>query len=232
MKISYTHSFKSIIVMFLLASVFLYSCGDDDEALPQDEEIISRLLTDSLLNIVEEFNIDINRGTNPPNLENTYYVAPRILENSNRPSDNIGMGFVDLTFQVTEQNDDDLTFAFFGREGSIGNSTGQGGFIIGEGNFFTIFVEETSVYFTQRDSAKILNLYSGELVEGGIQGYKQLVILTEDYGDPNEVFIEIGESRLVVDSDGFSPIVNDDLTGGRRSSQLNNSEGKKSIIQN
>ncbi|MEM7550502.1 MAG: hypothetical protein AAF363_12545 [Bacteroidota bacterium] len=206
--------FIKLIIPFLACLSIFISCSDDDAGIPRDEEIIDQLLTDSLLNIVEGF-LDINRGTNPPSLENTYFVSPQILEDSNRPSDNAGMQFVDLTLQVVDQNSDNLTAAIFTREGSISVSTGQGGFVIGEDNNFTIFVEALSINNNNIDSAVVLDVFSGTLENDGIRNFQRLLILTEDFGDPNNVFIEIGESRLIIDSDGFSPIVDVDLTNGR-----------------
>ncbi|MEL7003741.1 MAG: hypothetical protein AAFN93_13560 [Bacteroidota bacterium] len=215
---NYLSKIKYMAMLTGLMTLIAFGCGDDDE-LSLDEQIIDQLLTDSLLNVVEDFDIEINRGTNPPDLQNTYFASPQILEDSNIPGDNIGRSFTDLTLQIVDQNNDDLTVAVFTREGSSSSSSGVGGFIIGEDDRFTLFVQALSIRANNLDSAQVLSVYSGVLTADGIRDLNRLIILTEDFGDPNGRFIEIGESRLIVDPDGFSPVIDVDISNGRSSSQ-------------
>ena len=49
---------------------------------------------------------------------------------------------------------------------------------------------------------------SGKVTEGGIMDYEFINLMLDDNGDPQDVWIENNTGRLLIDSDGFSPLTN------------------------
>lgn len=186
-----------------------YVCNGTVES--QDQVIINNLITDEIQDALDEFNIVLPEGTNPPNLEGAYFCNSLVLENSNIPSDNIGGSFNDFTFQVKDQNSTDLTATIFTKQGSTVGS-GTGGFIVGDDNKFAILFEQLAEDTTTNGKLLSINIYLGELREDGVANFELIIVGKDDFGDPNDQFIEIGQGRYVIEQDGFSPKVDDDIS--------------------
>jgi hypothetical protein len=164
---------------------------------------IDDLVPPEILDAIEDLGQTINWGNTPPIIEGSYFVSPLVLVKSNfwdfySP----GTVFDDEYITFSSQNNDDQTVQVsYSQGGSVGNGTGS--FIVGHDNVFSVFVPVVSIdeYGLQRD---LVEVYSGELVDGGIRNWQQTLLMIDDHGDPMNKYIENGQGRLFKDGDGFS----------------------------
>jgi len=174
-----------------------YEC--DNNGLTDD---VNNLIPDSILQVLTDLGTPIHTGTNPPNIEGSYFVSPFILKDSNIPSDVVGDLFLDMEIWFTNQNEEELEVVVNYDQG-IKAGSGIGSFIVGEGNKFTVFAELLSTH-NNGSQARSAVVYSGEMTENGIKDFHLSNIVLDDFGDPYNVWIEIGEGRVLYDSDGLS----------------------------
>lgn len=196
---------------FLVLAAVLFGCKKEEAEPKVDENGLTREINDLvpqyILDEMQELGMPINGGATPPDLEDTYLASPFVLKNSNIPADIPGTLFADLEFHFYGQNNQDLTImidyitsnGFYTEQGE-----GLGSFIVGDECSFSVFVEVDLTI--NGDPAKALNVYSGEVVNKGIENFHYANFFLEDYGDPNGVFIEVGEGRVLCDQDRFSPL--------------------------
>lgn len=197
-----------------LCSTFFVTSCKDDEPVAKDEDILATIAADSIFDILNDLGQDINKGTTPPSMENTYLVTPYVLINSNRTNDEIGKVYGDLKFQILEQNNKDLSLQFISEQaGGVGDA--KGGFIIGSDNMFTILLDVVTKYSYYQDSIRVLTTYSGQFSESGIINLQTSLTVTDDFGDPYDRFIAIGDTRLFDDHDAFSEEINEELSNQR-----------------
>ena len=209
-KFVYNLASKNVHVFFKLLSLLLllmmYSCSNDAEIEPiVDEQGLTRdireLVPQNVLNEMEALGMPINGGATPPEIGGTYFISPLILLESNIATDRIGSRFIDYNITFSEQSQSELTVKV-NYEGVNTSGAGTGSYIVGKGNEFSIFVEiddETNGY-----PAKTVNVISGKVAADGIEDLHYAAFMVNDYGDPGNVFIEIGDGRIAYDSDGIS----------------------------
>jgi hypothetical protein len=165
-----------------------------------------------------ELGIEINGGNTPPNIEGTYLATPlemvKDMAASNQPKQ------WDMYVTFSNQNNSALTVSAdytMQCEGPWWTTTtmsasGPGSFIVGQGNKFTVFVDGRRTTSDVSYTAKTVEIFSGEISpEGspeGIKNYHWAVIMVDDSGDPQNVWIENEECYMKKDSDGFSERVN------------------------
>ncbi|MGB0931549.1 MAG: hypothetical protein ACPGVB_12270, partial [Chitinophagales bacterium] len=167
-------------------------------------EEINAFVPDSILNILEDLDMPINEGFDPPNIVGKYFATPYILKSSNVSNDyEIGHVFGDLTLEFSNFNQEDLTLVVKREQGGS-QGEGSGSFIVGTGNDFSVFVELDSSKPNGTHS-KLGLVYSGTIVSGGISDLHTALVMLDDYGDVNDELIKIGEARVIIDGDGFSP---------------------------
>lgn len=187
-----------------------YVCNGTVES--QDQVIINNLITDEIQGTLDEFNIVLPEGTNPPNLEGAYFCNSLVLENSNISSDTVGMSFNDLTFQIKEQNKKDLTVTILTQEGNSTQGSGTGGFIVGSDNKFAVFLEQLSEDTSTNGKALSIRIYLGELRDDEIINFELILVMKDDFGDPTNQYIDEGKGRHIIEQDGISPKVDVDLS--------------------
>lgn len=195
------------LTAFVLSLTIIIACDDDDEVLPKvDENGLTKEITDLvpqfILDEMERLGMPINGGANPPTIEATYLASPYILKSSNRSEDVPGMSFADYKVTFSGQNNDDLTI-MVGYENGPESGSGIGSFVVGEGNKFSVFVEINSVH-SGGTTAKSIQVISGNLVNEGIEDFYLANFMLDDNDDPQDVWIEIGEGRVIYDQDGIS----------------------------
>tara|TARA_B100001146_G_scaffold223545_1_gene238497 strand:+ start:5469 stop:6656 length:1188 start_codon:yes stop_codon:yes gene_type:complete len=151
---------------------------------------------------LEDLGISLNLGDNPPSLEGAYLISPAILVESSVPGDAPGMRFPDYRAEISNQNNESLTLDYYG-QGGFQIDEGDGSFISGEGNNFTIYLKTTS----QIGSYPVETTFtiSGTVVEGGFADVRLAALMLDDKGDPQHVYISNDTGRLIEDGDGFSP---------------------------
>ena len=88
-------------VMILTLSLVINSCKKDDkDAFDGLNQNIQNIVPEDILNKMIDLGMNINRGTNPPDLEGSFLVSPFVLLNSNRPGDSPGNLFSDFIFKL------------------------------------------------------------------------------------------------------------------------------------
>lgn len=192
-----------ILLLFALFS----SCEQEEEMTPRlDENGLTRDITDLvpqyILDEMERLGMPINSGGNPPNIEDTYFATPFILENSNRPGENPGLRFADYKVTFSGQDNSALTIMVDYQNGPE-SGTGLGSFIVGNDCKFSVFVELNSIH-SGGSNAKSIQVISGNLVNNGIEDFYVANFMVDDFGDPQNVWIENGEGRIIADQDRFS----------------------------
>lgn len=193
-----------ICTLLFVFALLCWSCKEDEETPTNGlSNNINNLVSQDLLDEMISLGMPIHTGSTPPVFENIYLLNPMKLIASNRPNDDIGAFYADLKAKFTEQNNQTLTTQMDIKQGSL-IITGLESFIAGNGNLFTVFarVETTQNSHTYY----LLNVISGEVVEGGLNNMHFALFMLDDNGDPTNGLIENGDGRIFKDDNGFSPI--------------------------
>ncbi len=172
---------------------------------------ILRLVPAETIAKVRELGIPIYEGRNPPNIEGAYLMAPLYMTKSTVPNEPVKPdGFNDYKIKVYAQNSANLTASLDTKSinKSTGNvsatSTGQGTYLAGNGNFFSLFVILETKRTNSTTRSRTVEVYSGELTATGIRNLQSTLFMLEDYGDSNNELIPINTGRAFKDNDGFS----------------------------
>jgi hypothetical protein len=197
---------KAFFGWMMIASLFVLgisSCGKDEEPTELSKDI-QNIVPDSTLQNIVDMGMVINKGVDPPDIANEYLASPYELKATTVSNDwSIGTIFADYYFRLYDQDNDKLTIKLDYYNGGE-NGTGLGGFISGSGNKFSIFVVVNSEY--NGYEAKLIHIISGKITDDGIEDFYFTNYMLDNYGNLGEVWIENGEGRVFVDSDGLSPI--------------------------
>ena len=205
---------KYLYYTLLLLLLVSPGCQEDDDGQADVDADgltpgIRNLIPPEILEKMEALGMPIYGGQNPPLLEGTYTVSPFVIEASSHPNDFIGQRLSDYTVTFREQDNENLTIVVDYVNGPEAGA-GVGGFIVGEGCNFTVVADIDSVRL-RGGVAQASYVLSGTLLDdeaalgGGIFKFRLANLMIDDNGDPNNVFIEEGEGRVVVDKDGYSP---------------------------
>ncbi len=137
----------------------------------------------------------VNEGSQPPNIEGVYLASPMRLVSPYGPTDNYSIGKIiaDYRYRFYSQVGDEVKLDYTNANNDTG--TGQGAFVSGYGNKFTLFIATTGV--SRGVNYKAVNVISGEITANGIANFQQALILTEKTGDSsNTVLIPLNQSRV------------------------------------
>jgi hypothetical protein len=196
------------LILLLFISIFAYNCSDDDDTQEEKEgfygsiEDIREFYNDDLVDALEDLGFIINTGNNPPQLDGDYFISPMELEASTVTGDVIGTIFENYSASFSNQDNTELTIDFSGVSTSE-TDEGSGSFISGDNNKFSIFLKLTSLSGTIPTQTAMA--ITGEVVENGLKNIRVAVLMLDDKGDPENVYIENNTGRLFFDSDGLSP---------------------------
>jgi hypothetical protein len=136
----------------------------DETGLTRD---IREMVSEEILERIEEAGMEIYTGDNPPTLEGSFVISPLKLVSSTIESDSTEDMFVDYIYSFLNQNNHNLTIEV-ATQGRDSKGQGTGGFIVGENGRFTIFVEnneESSTGWAKQ----------GEVISGELTAYGNLV---------------------------------------------------------
>jgi hypothetical protein len=205
--------FYYILAALFVVGIIATNCKKDEtndlieaNGLSRD---INDFISEEILNILDSLGMPINTGGNPANIEGTYLISPMVLTESNRPFDVIGKTYADKTFTFFDQNNDNLTLTTALTQGG-GVGEGLGSFIVGNGNNFSVFVRIKKVNQEHNDSTLTTQIFSGTITSDGIGNIYNALVMLDDYGDPNNHYIAIGDARVFYDEDGFSERVDEE----------------------
>jgi len=168
------------------------------------EASINDLYTPAQVDAIEQIGLVFNLGDQPPNIEGTFRVEPVIVQATTAPEDDGETGFElpAQTYTFSNQNNSTLTVDLLLIEDSGQTTVGNGSFISGNDQQFTVyFVSETNIDGFVADTTITL---SAVISGNGIENVQAAGFLLNDRGDPGDVFIPNNAGRLVIDEDGFS----------------------------
>ena len=190
----------------MIAMLFMVtaSCKKDKTSPKKLSDDIQNIVPDTILNKITSLGMKINKGLEPPDIENGYLASPFELSASNIPDDySVGSNFSDYYFRLYDQDNEDLTIKLdYSNGGETG--TGLGGFISGDGNKFSVFVEVNSEYNSY--PAKLIHIISGTITDEGIDNLYFSNFMLDNFDNESGYWIENGEGRVLIDSDNLSPI--------------------------
>jgi hypothetical protein len=162
---------------------------------------VNDFLSNSDIEKLENSGLLVYTGVNPPNITGNYYCNS--WENFNT-----GVSYINYTYQFYNQTND-LKVSV---KSAGGNSTseGFGAFLSGSGDNFTVYCEVNTI----NDRGHIVKLktadiYSGKITTAGISNFQKGFIILEKENDINNEFMNVGETRVVYESDGLAEKVND-----------------------
>ena len=175
--------------------------GVDFSSEEEDEDRLDDVLPEEIRDKIEEY-IPIYNGANPPNIEGTFVAFPVVAvyceDGRYDPGDRIGNS---LTFYFYNQNMVDNTLDYRSEEGSVASFKGNGVFISGSGNNFTVFFNATGVDHGVK--ATTATIVSGTKTAEGIKDLYYVHTMIEK-DDPSGILMDEGVFRIFKDEDGLS----------------------------
>lgn len=214
---------------FLLISTALFmlfiSCGTESNDIDENERFedgilteINELLGEELMDILEnELEMPIHRGDSPPDINSsfgklkqqagiTFLMSPTILLKTNVPQDEgvrePGSSFSDGYIRFSNQSAQNYTIDFDLTNPGDAPYVGDGSYIIGQDNRFSVFGILESV----RDEGTVItmNIFSGILTEDGISEPHYCFFMVDNGGVSG--ILPNGTGRSFEDADGFAVI--------------------------
>lgn len=147
--------------------------------------------------------ITIHNGSNPPNIEGTYYIDPMSTVYCEDGAYAPGKIVNSLYIRFTKQDNSKLSIEY--EEESQNNndtSTGTGAFISGSNNDFTVYLNTTGT--SSGITYKTALVISGTKTSTGISGLRYAFVMEEKGADPNSILMKTGVFRVFEDKDGLS----------------------------
>ena len=205
---------RYFILFVLTFALFDCSSDDDTNTIIQEGTLadLKNWANPEIIEAIENQGFNIHEGTNPPNIEGSYQISPRVLEATNVPNDfSIGTTFFRINLMFSEQNNNSLTVNFVGEElnqsGDVHNTQSvenflENSYITGSGNSFTVFFKVTEVNGNDNE-ARILYAFSGNITEDGISNIQNALFMLNNFGQ-DEIYIANNTGRIFRDSDGLA----------------------------
>ena len=187
-----------LVYLFLVAFGIIAFSSCQKQVTPE----IKQILPDEVMQTMIDMGMPINKGLTPPDITGTYHVSPFVLYKSNIPSDYDGMTFADFDVTFYDFNSEDLSVKISYVNGPE-SGNGIGAYIMGSKNDFTVVVQMHSTY-SNGDSATLDMVLSGTLTSDGIKDFYYANFMIDNNGNPNGVWIDNGQGRVIYDQDGFS----------------------------
>ncbi|MBN9298162.1 MAG: hypothetical protein J0I41_14200 [Filimonas sp.] len=195
------------LMVFFSVSILACSKSKDDDQVNSYE----KLVTPAVDSVIKAMGITVNKGVTPPNIEGTYVVSKSYVTKSNFNDAllHIVTG-IDTTTYFNQNNsklsiDCKSRFKYTYTSGKSQISTGNGYFISGEGNKFTVissnYGELTDNITGKTAKYRTVGVVSGEIVKNdngtikGIQNYQSATIMQEVYQEPSLV-IKPNQARM------------------------------------
>lgn len=196
---------KKIIFLLATFTLFLGCSSDDDSGNEFDGslESIEDFFTPELVEALQDLGFIINEGGDPPNIEGTFFSEPFRLAASTVSGDFVGQAFPDYTSMFSNQDNSSLTIDFNGSGGSQVDE-GFGSLVSGEDDRFSVYLK-VDIQINNSNVAETGYAISGRMTDDGIEDFQLAILMLDDNGDPDGVYIENNTGRLIVDIDDFSP---------------------------
>lgn len=204
-----------------------------DETYEFEVKRINKVVPEWLLEMMEPY-IPIYEGDNPPMVEGTYLLSPQKLFYDSSKQYSSGKIFADNYLFFTDQDEVEDTINFVGFEVNnngdiISEKYGEGAFISGEGNDFSIFFNTAGEHYFN-DGYSYSNealIVSGTKTSTGIRDIYYAFAMVDKY-DPYNHLMPIGAFRVFKDGDGMTEYI--DLTNSGRTRTRSNDNNKKPLL--
>jgi hypothetical protein len=197
---------KTTLVQLVLVSslvLLLTSCSkkeiDPGSGLSED---IQRIVPQKIIDDLRKRGMTINEGQKPPKLDGIIYADPYRLVSPYGPNDAWREGKVINSYYYKfygQTTDNKITYDY--TNGSD-KGKGNGAFVAGTGNVFTIFSQDVGV--SKGINYKTVTIISGEVTDKGVQSFQYAFVMTDKTGeDPNteDKLIAVGNGRIWDDGD-------------------------------
>lgn len=203
--------FKKVTLILILVAVTISSCKKENASTGFSDDIKNNI-PDSILRIARDLGMPIYEGKTPPIVPSIFLFDTLILEKSNFVDNfSVGTRFANYKYRTSNQNNTNLTITIENKYLNFLNGTVLGqdpptkAYLSGYGNFISIFTISKSYNNTVPvDSLLGLNIISGEVVSNGLKNPKYLYLVLNDFGDPNDRYISIGQGRLDKEGDNLA----------------------------
>lgn len=209
---------KKIILftLVLIWSLGFYGCSEEDstpsDSNPNDErsyfdgsrKSVEEIIGPDMLVIIQKLKMPLNYGSTPPNIDITCLIQDAELLSSNVPGDWVGRAIDSYDLRFENYSSKTNRVDFYGGHSDIfaQKDDGDGAYIAGEGNKFTVYLNLESKLFGH--PTDVVVIATGEKVANGIKNIHFLYLMKDDKGDPNGNIIENGTGRVIIDSDGLA----------------------------
>ena len=174
------------------------------------EKPIDQVIPDDIRKTMEPY-ITIYDGNNPPNIEGIYVIDPmEIVYDMTGDYEPGDKQFAIIYFETSNQNSTTNTLDYREQEvinGVVGSeSKGEGAFISGEGNNFSVYFNTTGV--THLDAYDVTSTHalviSGTKTNDGIRDLRYSFVMMDKGDDPEGMIINKGDFRVFKDGDNWA----------------------------
>ncbi len=195
-------------VILLLLSVMVFSCGTDSTDVGSNDLIdglspqIWQIVDEDLISTFEDsLSMTIHRGDNPPDIVSallgsqakakannsvTVVMRPFELVETLVPNDPCAeCSWYDLYIMFNEQDMANNEMTIRMRHIEEPEIAPEGGFISGDGNNFSVFIEQTQDFDGQ--IVELVSLFSGTVTSGGIVDPQLAGVMVENSGVPGRL---------------------------------------------
>ena len=187
-----------------------YNYSDYDTFTTPKQERIDQVIPEDIREQMEPF-IPIYDGNNPPTIEGVFVIdSPEVVHDTTNNYKKGDTGFTPIYLRFLNQDFMNNTLDYEERDvyngKVVGESSGPGAFISGEGNNFSVFFSTTGVnHYDKYDiSIKTSLVISGTKTDSGIQDVRYAFVLTDKGADPDHHIMDKGGFRVFKDSDDFA----------------------------
>ena len=189
--------------------------------LKMDAQICTYGLPSAVDSIINEAQIDnfikrgmtINFGSTPPDIQGNYVCDSLVLTGSNVAGDFTDgqldfHRYMNYSYKFYNQTPNGRIQISRTQAGGTSSGLGSSAVIIGNGNDFSIFVRIIDSLVSSNDGHSIIfesaRILSGTISTEGIVGFKYAFICTNKLNDTYNEQIEIGEWRVIAESDNLA----------------------------
>ena len=163
-------------------------------------EEVNDFLNMDFIEILEGKGLQINNGLTPPNVTGNYFV-------DNWTNLETGTRYVNYSFQFVNQT---AAFKIEVRTAAeFSDAHGVVAYISGEGQRFSVYSEQDHNINDGGHNVfiKTADIYSGKIIPGGILDFQNGFIVLEKENDIRDIFLNIGDSRVVYEADFIADAV-------------------------
>ena len=196
-----TLKYFSMMLMMAMMAFSMAACGsdknDDDDG--DKDTRINSVVPSKYRSQLEKY-MSIYDGVNPPNVEGVYLSSPTVLVYTSDGQYEAGHKFADKYYKFQNQNSTNNTIDYEAKQ-NTSTQNGNGAFISGEGNNFTIFFNTNGK--DGNATYKMALVLSGTKTSAGIRNLEYAFVMLEK-NDPDNEKMDVGTYRIVKDGDGIS----------------------------